>query len=165
MDQGEKYQRPGWDEYFIKIMEVVGLRGTCNRGRAGCVIVKNNHILTTGYVGAPPKFSDCDEVGHLMIKATSEMDYDGELHDHCVRTIHAEQNAIVQAARLGLAIEGATAYVKFEPCPVCARMLIAAGIVRVVCQRRYQTGEYTRQMLKEAGVQLDVLIDEVQQYE
>lgn len=165
MNNSEQYIRPNWDEYFIKIMEVVGLRGTCGRGRAGCVIVKNNHILTTGYVGAPPKFPDCDEAGHLIIKSTSETEPNGELHEHCVRTIHAEQNAIVQAARLGVSIEGATAYVKFEPCPVCARMIIAAGINRVVCQRRYHTGEYTRQMLKEAGVQLDVLIDEVQQYE
>ena len=94
------------------------------------MIAKDNRILSAGYVGSPPGLEHCDDVGHLMIKSTAEGDPEGELHEHCVRTIHSEQNAIVHAARAGIALEGSTLYCKMEPCPVCARMIIAAGIKR-----------------------------------
>jgi len=161
----EKFIRPSWDEYFIKIMEAVAERATCGRGRCGCVITKNNRIISTGYVGAPSGMPDCDDVGHLITKSTVENDDSEELHDHCVRTLHAEQNAIAYAARNGVAIEGATIYIRMEPCPVCARLLIASGIKRVVCHKKYQTADYTREMLKQAGIQLDVMIDENIKYE
>ncbi len=165
MSPEEKYVRPEWDEYFIEIMNTVAKRATCGRGRAGCVITRDNHILSTGYVGSPPGLEHCDEAGHLMIKSTNENDPSQELHDHCVRTIHAEQNAIVHAAKFGIALEGATMYTRMEPCPVCARMIIAAGIKRVVSERRYHSAGLTRKMLKEVGVKLDVLHDEEQEYE
>ena len=156
--------RPNWDTYFMKIMETIALRATCGRGRAGCVIVRSNHILSTGYVGSPPGLAHCDEKGHLMIKSTEEGDDSGKLHDHCVRTIHAEQNAIVHAARIGVALEGSTLYVKMEPCSVCARMIIAAGIKRVVCQKKYHTASLTRKMFAQVGIQLDVLNDKELKY-
>jgi dCMP deaminase len=161
----EKYVRPNWDEYFIKIMEVIGMRGTCDRGRSGCVIVRNKHILATGYVGSPPGLSHCDEAGHTMIKSTNEDDDSEELHAHCVRTIHAEQNAIAHAARIGVSLEGSTIYVKMEPCPVCTRILIAAGIKKVVAQFTYHSGNVARGMLKEAGVELETLSSEHNKYE
>lgn len=158
-------ERPSWDEYFIKIMEAVSLRATCGRGRSGCVIVKDKHILSTGYVGSPQGLPHCDESGHLMIKSTAEGDPEGELHEHCVRTIHAEQNAIVHAARFGISLDGSIMYCRMEPCAVCARMIIASGIKRVVCQRRYHKASLTRDMFNQVGIKLDVLNDEVQQYE
>ena len=161
----KKYIRPSWDEYFMKIMEAVATRGTCGRGRASCVIVKDNRILATGYAGSPPGLDHCDDVGHLIIKSTNEDDESEELHDHCVRTIHAEQNAIVHAARVGTALEGSAIYVNMEPCTVCARLIIAAGIKRVVCKKRYHTADAIRDMFKKVGIQLDVLSDEVQEYE
>ncbi|MFH1667844.1 MAG: cytidine/deoxycytidylate deaminase family protein [Candidatus Komeilibacteria bacterium] len=161
----DKHNRPNWDEYFFKIMEVVGLRGTCDRGRSGCVIVRNNHILCTGYVGSPPGLAHCDEAGHIMIKSTNENDPQEELHAHCVRTIHAEQNALAHAARIGVALKGSTIYVKMEPCPVCTRLLIAAGIKEVICQFKYHSGNVAREMLSEAGVEFKVVNDEHNKYE
>ncbi len=161
----EKYIRPSWDEYFMKIREAVSLRATCGRGRAGCVITKDNHILSTGYVGAPSGLPDCDEAGHLITKSTVENDDSGELHDHCVRTLHAEQNAIAYGARKGVSLEGASIYISMEPCPVCARLIIAAGIKRVVCEKKYPTAGYSREMLNKAGIDFTVLTDKVQEYE
>jgi len=158
------YKRPSWDEYFMKIVDIVGLRSTCDRGRAGCVIVKNNHILSIGYVGSPPGLPHCDEIGHLIIKSTEEGDNSGKLHDHCVRTIHAEQNAICHAARMGVALEGATLYVKMEPCPVCCHLIIAVGIKRVVCQYKYHTAKQTRDLFRQAKIQLVVLENKEVEY-
>jgi len=103
----EPYIRPLWDEYFMNIMQAVSTRATCDRGRSGCVIVRDKHILTTGYVGSPPGLPHCDEVGHQMKTTIHE---DGHQTQHCVRTIHAEMNAIVQAARIGVSLDGATLY-------------------------------------------------------
>ena len=91
--------RPSWDEYFLGLMDEVGARATCDRGRSGCIIVRDKQIVCTGYVGSPPGFPHCDEVGHLMKEVVEE---DGTSRMHCVRTIHAEQNAICQAARYGI---------------------------------------------------------------
>ena len=157
--------RISWDNYFIKIMETIALRGTCGRGRCSCVIVKDKHILSTGYAGSPPGLPHCEEVGHLMIRSTAEGDPGGELHDHCVRTIHAEQNAIVHAARIGVSLEGATLYCQMEPCSVCARMIIAAGIKRVVANKKYHKAGLTRKMFKEVGIDFKVLNDDEQEYE
>lgn len=161
-EQKEPYQRPTWDEYFMAISKEVGKRGTCDRGRSGCVIVKNKQILTTGYVGSPVGIAHCDEVGHLFKSVTHE---DGRTSQHCMRTTHAEQNAIVQAAKLGVALEGATVYCKMEPCAVCAKMIINAGIKRVVCEKRYHAAQDSRDLFNQANIQLDVLDDEVEQYE
>jgi len=162
--KGEKeaedaYNRPSWDEYFMNICHEVARRGTCSRGRTACVFVKNKHILVTGYVGAPKGLPHCDKVGHQM---ENTIHGDGVERAHCVRTSHAEQNAICQAAKLGIPIEGSTVYCKMEPCSVCAKMIINCGVRRVVCEKRYQSG--ARSLLEEAGVRVDVLNDEVVKY-
>lgn len=154
--------RPSWDEYFLEITRTIASRATCDRGRSGSVIVKNKRILTTGYVGSPVGVKHCDEVGHLMREVINE---DGTKSKHCVRTTHAEQNAIVQAARHGLSIEGSTLYCKMEPCHVCAKLIINSGIKRVVCEKRYHAAQLTRQLFKEAGIKLDVIYDELERYE
>ena len=153
--------RPSWDEYFIDLMLAVGSRATCNRGKCGCIVVKDKRLITTGYVGAPPGFPHCDEVGHLIKKVIDE---DGEIKEHCVRTIHAEQNAICQAARHGIALEGATLYCRMEPCRVCAMLIVSVGIRKVVALRRYKAGAESREILNTAGVSLVVVQDETEQY-
>ena len=155
------YERPSWDEYFLGLIEYIGKRATCDRGRAGCVITRENRILSTGYVGSPPGLPHCDEIGHQMKKVIDEQ---GNERQHCVRTIHAEQNAICQAARYGTSLNGSTIYVSMEPCAVCAKMIISVGISRVVCKKRYHAGQETREMFAKAGVELDVKEDEVMQY-
>lgn len=159
--ESKKYIRPTWDEYFMNIAEATGTRGTCDRGRSGCVIAKDKHILVGGYVGSPVGLPHCDEVGHLMKTVVHE---DGTESRHCLRTAHAEQNAICQAAKLGVSINGATLYCKMTPCSACARMIINVGIKRVVCAKRYHAGLESEEMFGEAGIQLDILDKEVQQY-
>ncbi len=154
-------ERPTWDEYFLEVMHALAKRATCDRGRSGCVIVKDKQILTTGYVGSPPGFPHCYEVGHQMKKMLHE---DGTISEHCVRTLHAEQNAIMQAAKRGVALEGATCYCSMTPCRTCAMFLISVGIKRVVAERKYHAGAESIEMFKHAGVQLEHVYDEVQQY-
>lgn len=153
--------RPSWDEYFLEMAGIVATRATCDRGRAGCVIVKEKRVLATGYVGSPPSLPHCDDIGHLMKQVVDEHEV---ARLHCVRTIHAEQNAICQAARYGIPIEGATLYCKMEPCRVCAMLIISVGITRVVCLRRYHAGEDTRALFREAGVELAVVEDKTESY-
>lgn len=155
-------KRPTWDEYFLEVVHALRKRATCNRGRAACLFVKNNQILSTGYVGSPPGFPHCDEVGHLFHKVLED---DGQLHDHCMRTLHAEQNAICQAAKRGIALEGSTLYVTMFPCRTCAMLLISIGIKRVVAEYQYQSATESEQMLRQAGVQIDVLHNETHPYE
>jgi dCMP deaminase len=109
----EKYKRPSWDEYFLNLVEMVGSRGTCDRGRSGCVITKDKRILATGYVGAPIGLKHCDEIGHEMHTVIHE---DGHKTKHCIRTSHAEINAIANAARFGISLEGATLYCHMTSC-------------------------------------------------
>lgn len=157
----EEYKRPNWDEYFVEISNAVAKRATCDRGRSGCVIAKNKQILVTGYVGSPLGLPHCDEVGHQMKSTTHE---DGKVTQHCVRTTHAEQNAICQAAKCGIPIDGATMYCKMTPCSICAKMIINSGIKRVVCQKRYHAGAETEEMLKKAGIELFTLDTNIESY-
>ena len=157
----KKAVRPTWDQYFVSICEMVGSRGTCDRGKSGCVIVKDKRILTTGYVGSPPGLAHCDDIGHEMHKVTHD---DGRETMHCIRTVHAEQNAIVQAARNGIALFGSTLYCKMTPCYVCAKLIISAGIVRVVAMKDYQASKQSKRIFKEAKVKLDILDEEVEKY-
>ncbi|MEA3379142.1 MAG: cytidine/deoxycytidylate deaminase family protein [Nanoarchaeota archaeon] len=157
----EKYRRPTWDQYFMEIAEAVAKRGTCDRGRTGVVIVKNKMILTTGYVGAPKGLPHCDDVGHLIKKMIHE---DGRISQHCERTSHAEINAIALAAKHGISIDGATLYCLLEPCFTCAKMIVNAGIKRVVCKNRYHAGQETRKLFAEAGIKLNVLNNNVMKY-
>ncbi len=157
----DSYVRPSWDEYFMEIASTVAKRATCDRGRSGCIIVKNRQILVTGYVGSPRGLPHCDDVGHLFKKTIHE---DGSVTNHCVRTVHAEQNAITQAARLGIALEGGTLYCRMTPCRTCAMLIINCGIERVVCEFKYHTGAESEAMFREAGVELQYLHDEVLKY-
>jgi len=111
-------ERLSWDDYFLKeIVPAVAKRATCDRGRSGAIIVKDKRILTTGYVGSPSGLPHCDDVGHLIHEVIDE---NGVKSKHCVRTLHAEENAILQAAKFGISIEGATIYCSMVPCFRCA---------------------------------------------
>jgi len=158
----EKYQRPSWDEYFMEVANAIAKRATCDRGRSGCVIARDKQLLVTGYVGSPMGFAHCDEIGHQFKKMLHE---DGTVTQHCVRTVHAEQNAICQAARLGVSIQGATLYCRMTPCRVCAMLIINCGISRVVCERRYHAGAESEEMLRQAGLKLEYMLDGLQQYD
>jgi dCMP deaminase len=125
--------RPSWDEYFMEITRLVVSRSTCLRRQVGAVIVKDKKILATGYNGAPSGLPHCLEVGCLR----EEMGIpSGERHELC-RGLHAEQNAIIQAAYYGVSINGATLYCTNLPCIICTKMLINAGIARVVYEQGY----------------------------
>ena len=156
-----KYQRPSWDEYFFKMAEMVGARGTCDRGRSGCVIIRDKRILTTGYVGSPMGLPHCDEVGHEMHTVTNE---DGTTSRHCIRTAHAEQNAINNAARSGVALLGATIYSKMIPCYKCVQSIVNVGIVRVVSQMDYHASKKSKEILKKAGIKLEIINKEIELY-
>lgn len=161
MVEVEKYVRPSWDEYFMEIVRMVGSRGTCDRGRSGCVITKDKRIISTGYVGSPIGLAHCDEIGHEMNTVVHEDNHETR---HCIRTAHAEQNAIVQAARFGVALDGATLYCKMTPCYACAKMIINAGIKRVVCEQDYHAGGRSKEVFQEACIQYDLLSDKMTEY-
>jgi dCMP deaminase len=161
LDEESVYVRPSWDEYFMKIAEMVGSRGTCDRGRAGCVITRDRRIISTGYVGSPVGLAHCDEVGHEMHTVTHE---DGTTSRHCIRTAHAEQNAICEAARMGIALEGGVLYCKMTPCYACGKMIINAGIKRVVCAQDYHGGARSKEIFKEAGVEYVLLSETMTTY-
>ena len=146
----------------MNIVTQVATRATCDRGRSGCVVAKDRQILTTGYVGSPVGLAHCDEVGHQFHSVTHE---DGHTSEHCIRTTHAEQNAICQAAKLGEPLEGSTLYCKMTPCYVCAKMIINVGIKRVVCEKDYHASALSKQIFQKAGVRLDILDNIVEQYE
>jgi dCMP deaminase len=153
--------RPSWDEYFLKLAEMIGIRGTCDRGYAGALLVKDKRILATGYVGSPVGLPHCSEVGHEMHTVTGE---DGITSRHCIRTAHAELNAIANAARVGVPVEGATLYCKFLPCYTCAKTIINSGIKRVVAMRDYHASKQTKDIFKKAKVELVVINKEIQAY-
>lgn len=132
--------RPGWDDYFMTIANATALRATCDRAIIGAVIVKDNSIIATGYNGAPRGLPHCDEVGHLMDNG------------HCVRTVHAEMNAVIQAAIHGSNTEGGTVYTTHFPCFLCCKILINAGIKRIVYLNPYRIDERALVMFSEAGV-------------
>ena len=153
--------RPSWDDYFINMTDTIGERATCDRGKSGALIVRDKRILTTGYVGSPQGLPHCDEDGHLM---HTVIDENGKESKHCVRTLHAEENAILQAAQFGPPLAGATLYCKMTPCFRCAMKIIRVGIVRVVAKKRYHAEEKTIEWFKKAKIQLDILNDEVETY-
>jgi len=155
------YKRPSWDDYFIEVMEAVAKRATCERGRSGCVIARDNIILSTGYVGSPKGSPHCDDVGHLMKDMIHE---DGSKSRHCLRTSHAEANAIAQAAKSGTSIDGATLYCRMTPCRTCAMLIANSGIVRVVVQNDYHGGAESKEIFKNAGVKLEMRSTAVKQY-
>lgn len=160
-EKKSEHKRPSWDDYFIEMMEAISKRATCDRGRSGCVITKDNQVISTGYVGSATGDEHCDEAGHLYQK---RLNPDGSTSNHCVRTVHAEQNAICQAAKRGISVDGATLYCRMTPCPVCAKMIINCGIKRVVAQRKYHDGKQSEDLFKKCKVKLEYVFDEVQEY-
>lgn len=154
--------RPTWDQYFLELVDQVATRATCDRGKSGSVVVRDKRIICTGYVGSPSGMPHCDDAGHDLKQV---IDDDGTVRQHCVRTVHAEQNAIVQAARYGLPLEGTTLYCSMEPCRVCAMLIASSGIARVVARRRYHAGGDTPEILESAGVELVIIDDAVETYD
>lgn len=155
-------KRPSWDEYFLEIMHTVAKRATCDRGKTAVVAVKDRKIIATGYVGSPIGLPHCDEEGHLLHKVINE---DDSVSQHCIRTIHGEQNVICQAAKYGIPLEGATLYMKLTPCFTCAKMIINAGIKRVVAEKKYHKDTYSLDSLKKAGVEVKIINEEIETYE
>jgi dCMP deaminase len=143
-----KYIRPNWDEYFMKIAALVSERSTCLRHHVGAIIVKNRRVLTTGYNGAAAGTKDCLELGCLRneLKIPS-----GERHEIC-RAIHAEQNAIIQAAKHGVDVAESTIYCTHSPCIICAKMMVNAGIKTIVTYGNYPDIGGVKELLKEAKV-------------
>ena len=141
--------RPPWDEYFVQIAREVAKRSTCLRRHVGAVIVKDKRILSTGYNGAPTGFPHCDETGCLREQLGIPS---GERQEIC-RGLHAEQNAIIQAALHGVSVAGADIYTTHQPCITCAKMVINAGVKRVVFLESYPDG-LARSFLGQGGVNL-----------
>lgn len=141
--------RPTWDQYFVDITILVATRSTCLRRQVGALLVKGRNILATGYNGTPSGIRHCEETGCLRerLKVSS-----GERHELC-RGLHAEQNAIIQAARHGVNIDGSTLYCTTMPCIICTKMLINAGINRIVYVEGY-ADELAREMVEESGIEI-----------
>ena len=144
--------RPGWDDYFLEIAGIVAKRSTCLRRHIGAVIVKNKQILSTGYNGAPAGITHCDVVGCLREKLKVPS---GERHELC-RGLHAEQNAIIQAALHGVSIDGSVLYCTNEPCSVCSKMIVNAGIKKIFVGSNYPD-KLARKILREARIKVKVL--------
>lgn len=143
----KKIKRPDWDEYFLDIAKLVARRSTCLRRQVGALIVKNRRILTTGYNGTPSGITHCEVTGCLREKLGVPS---GQRHEIC-RGLHAEQNSIIQAALYGVNIEGGTLYCTNQPCSICAKMLINAGIKEIVMESGYPD-KMARDFFDEAGI-------------
>lgn len=132
--------RPNWNSYFMKIAQTIAQRSTCDRANVGAVLVKDKRILTTEFNGSPSGLPHCDEVGHLLID------------NHCQRAVHAEANAIIQAALHGISTAGASCYVTHYPCFICCKLLINAGISEIFYDQKYRLDENTRLFLEQSGI-------------
>lgn len=141
--------RPSWPEYFMTIAEMVAKRSTCLRRHVGAILVKNKRILATGYNGAPAGLKHCEEVGCIRQNASIPS---GERHELC-RGLHAEQNAIIQAAYHGISIAGSTLYCTNKPCVICSKMLINAGIGKIFYEKGYDD-PLADQMITESGIEI-----------
>lgn len=146
------YSRPSWDQYFMQITEVVAKRSTCVRRQVGAIIVKDKQIISTGYNGAPRGLDHCLDIGCLRERLGVPS---GQRHEIC-RGLHAEQNAIVQAAYHGVCIRGGTIYSTHQPCFICAKMIINSGLLRVVYLEGYPD-ELASSIMKEADIELVAL--------
>jgi len=149
----KKNKRPSWDEYFMTLAKVVKSRADCTRRKVGAVVVKDFRIISTGYNGTPHNIKNCSEGGCQRCKKRDQGKINWyEYEESCV-CIHAEQNAIIQAAYLGASTKGAALYSTANPCSSCAKMLINAGIVKVVCRvEHHDSGGLV--LLKKAGVEV-----------
>lgn len=145
--------RPDWDEYFMEMAVLTAKRSTCLRRQVGAVIVKDKHIVATGYNGAPSGLAHCDERGGCLRQQLGVPS--GERHELC-RALHAEQNAIIQAAVLGNSIDGASIYVTNQPCAICSKMIINSGIKKIFVKEGYPD-EMAIEILAEAGLEVVML--------
>jgi dCMP deaminase len=151
--EGQKHTvRPSWDEYFLSIAELVSSRSTCLRRRVGAVIVKEKRILSTGYNGAPSMIEHCATAGCIREKLNIPS---GERHELC-RGLHGEQNAFLQAALHGTSLKDSVLYSTTQPCIICAKMIINAGIKEVVIRGDYPD-KMAKDFLKEAGVKVKIV--------
>jgi dCMP deaminase len=146
-------ERPSWDEYFMEMALLTAKRSTCMRRNVGAVIVQDKHIIATGYNGAPKGIPHCEEIGGCLREKMNIPS--GERHELC-RALHAEQNAIIQAATLAQSIEGASIYITNQPCVICAKMIINAGIKRIVVKEGYPD-KLAVDLLAEAGLKIVML--------
>ena len=145
-------KRPSWDEYFLSIADLVSKRSTCLRRSVGAVLVKDKRILATGYNGAPSRIRHCDEIGCIREKLKIPS---GERHELC-RGLHGEQNAFLQAALHGTSLKGATLYSTTQPCIICAKMIINAGIKEIVIKSDYPD-RMSKDILREAKIKIRVV--------
>ena len=146
-------KRPTWDEYFMEMAELTAKRATCSRRQVGAVITRDNRAVATGYNGAPRGVAHCEEKGGCLRQKLGVPS--GQRHELC-RALHAEQNAIISAASMGNAIEGGTIYITHQPCVICAKMIVNAGIKRIVVREGYPD-ELSMEILDEAGLKVERL--------
>ncbi len=146
-------ERPSWDEYFMQMAELTAKRSTCLRRHVGAVIVKDKHIIATGYNGAPRGLTHCAERGGCLREQLQIPS--GQRHELC-RALHAEQNAIIQAATLGQSIEDGSIYITHQPCVICAKMIVNAGLKRIVVREGYPD-DLSVEILDEAGLKIVML--------
>ena len=146
-------KRPSWDEYFMEMAELTAKRSTCMRRHVGAVIVKDRDAIATGYNGAPSGIMHCEERGGCIRQQLNVPS--GQRHELCM-ALHAEQNAIIQAAVMGNSVEGGTIYITHQPCAICAKMILNAGIKRIVIKEGYPD-ELAASILDEAGLKVEKL--------
>lgn len=144
MGRRKKSKRPSWDEYFLQIADLVATRATCPRLYVGAILVRDRMIISTGYNGSPRGTDQCDEVGCRVVNG------------HCVRTVHAEANAVLQAAYHGISTKGTTLYTRYLPCEYCTKILINAGIAKIVYREIYKNQDhpFAKKLLRQAKVRL-----------
>jgi len=137
--------RPDWDSYFLEFTKAIGKRATCDRGKSGALIVdQDRQIVSSGYVGSPTGMPHCDDIGHVFSSDSK----------HCIATVHAEQNAIAQAAKRGVSTNKCTIYCTMTPCFECAKLIIQSGITRVYCEYDYHASELSKDLFKTTDVEL-----------
>jgi len=150
------------EEYYFRVVEAVASRATCDRGRSGAILVKDQRIIAAGYVGSPSGTLHCDEADHELVK---RWDQESTLFtNHCERTIHAEMNALIQCARYGPPCDGAAMYSTMFPCYTCAKSLVNAGIREVYALFDYQKSERSKQLFDEVGIKWVIKNEKVMQY-
>jgi len=148
--------RPNWHTYFIDMAKLASTRSTCLRRKVGAIIVKNNQIISTGYNGSPKRIRHCADTGCLREKLDIPS---GERHELC-RGVHAEQNAIIQAAIYGISLQGASIYCTNQPCVICSKMIINAEISNIYIEDVYPD-ELAQEMLQEAGIEMYKISDNI----
>lgn len=153
--------RPNFRQYLYNLVDSVAERATCDRGKSAAITVIDGRILTTGYVGSPPGLPHCDDVGHLIRKVEHT---DGQTREHCIRTTHAEMNAIAQAARFGVSLHGADLYCTMMPCFDCAKLIVSVGIRFVYTKNDYHASHNTTELFKKTNTGFYISNEQVQQY-